>query len=84
VIDSHPQANDPPISDADKMVAQERESQQSDASRTVTRDDVRRLADALRAAKRAHAAYIAELRQADVDPAEHWSTWYAEYLLGVR
>ena len=39
---------------------------------------------ALRAAKRAHHAYLTELRQGDVEPAEDWSTWYAEYLLGLR
>jgi hypothetical protein len=48
------------------------------------RNDVAQLAGALRAAKRAHRAYLAELRQADVDPAEDWSSWYAEYLLGQR
>ena len=50
----------------------------------VSDAEVRWLSEALRAAKRAHAAYIAELRQADVEQAENWSTWYAEYLLGVR
>ena len=40
------------------------------------------LAGALRAAKRAHGAYVAELRQADVEPAEDWSMWDAEYLFG--
>jgi hypothetical protein len=49
------------------------------------RDDaVGQLAGALRTAKRAHCAYLAELRQGDVEPAEDWSTWYAEYLLGLR
>jgi hypothetical protein len=49
------------------------------------RDDaVVQLADALRNAERAHRAYRAELRLGDVEPAEHWSTWYAEYLLGMR
>ena len=49
------------------------------------RDDaVGRLAGALRAAKRAHHAYLAELHQGDVEPPEDWSTWYAEYLLGLR
>jgi hypothetical protein len=42
------------------------------------------LADALRNAERAHRAYRAELRLGDVEPAEDWSTWYAEYLLGMR
>ena len=48
------------------------------------RDDTAQLAGALRAAKRAHGAYVAELRQADVEPAEDWSMWYAEYLFGQR
>jgi hypothetical protein len=49
------------------------------------RDDaVAQLAGALRTANRAHRAYLADLRFADVEPAEDWSTWYAEYLLGVR
>jgi hypothetical protein len=49
------------------------------------RDDaVGQLAGALRAAKRAHRAYLTELHQGDVEPAEDWSTWYAEYLLGLR
>ena len=49
------------------------------------RDDaVGQLARALRTAKRAHLAYLAELHQGDVEPAEDWSTWYAEYLLGLR
>lgn len=47
-------------------------------------DAVGQLAGALRAAKRAHRAYVTELRQGDVEPAEDWSTWYAEYLLGLR
>jgi hypothetical protein len=48
------------------------------------RDDVTELGDALRAAERGYRAYLAELRQADVEPAEDWSTWYSEYLLGLR
>jgi hypothetical protein len=49
------------------------------------RDDaVAQLAGALRTAERAHRAYLAELRFADVEPAEDWSTWYAECLLGLR
>lgn len=47
-------------------------------------DDVAQLARALRAARRAHCAYLTELLRADVEPIEDWSTWYAEYLLGVR
>jgi hypothetical protein len=47
-------------------------------------EDVEQLRDALRAARRAHRAYLAELRQGGVEPLEDWSTWYAEYLLGLR
>ena len=47
-------------------------------------DAVGQVAGALRAAEHAHRAYVAELRQGDVEPAEDWSTWYAEYLLGLR
>ena len=68
-------------SDADKMVARKRRP--ADSSPAVTSEDVFRLAQALREAKRAHAASLAELRQADVDPVEDWAVWYAEYLLGV-
>jgi hypothetical protein len=53
-------------------------------SPAVTGEDVARLAQALRGAKRAHAVALAELRQADVEPVEDWAIWYAEYLLGVR
>jgi hypothetical protein len=45
---------------------------------------VLQLASALRAADRAHRAYLAELRLGDVEPAEDWPAWYAEYLLGQR
>jgi hypothetical protein len=45
---------------------------------------VEQLRDTLRAAERAYRAYLAELRQGDVEPVEDWSTWYAEYLLGLR
>jgi hypothetical protein len=47
-------------------------------------DSVVQLAGALRAAERAHRAYLTELRQGDVEPAEDWSTWYAEFLIGLR
>jgi hypothetical protein len=47
-------------------------------------DEVVQLGEALRAAERAYRSYRSELRQGDVEPAEDWSTWYAEYLLGVR
>ena len=69
-------------SDADRMLAQQRRL--ADASHVVTSEDVLRLAQALREAKRAHAVSLAELRQVDVDPVEDWAVWYAEYLLGVR
>jgi hypothetical protein len=69
-------------SDADEMVA--REHRRAASSQVVTSEDVLRLAQALREAKRAHAVSLAELRQADVDPVEDWALWYAEYLLGVR
>lgn len=45
---------------------------------------VGQLAEALRIAQRAHRSYLKELRLGDVEPAEDWSTWYAEYLLGLR
>ena len=48
------------------------------------RDDVAQLREALRAAERGYRAYLTELRQGDVEPVEDWSTWYAEYLLGLR
>jgi hypothetical protein len=56
----------------------------ADSRHAVTSEDVFRLAQALRQAKRAHATSLAELRQADVDPVEDWAVWYAEYLLGMR
>ena len=56
----------------------------ADSSHAVTSEDVVHLAQALRKAERAHAASLAELRQADADPVEDWAVWYAEYLLGVR
>jgi hypothetical protein len=56
----------------------------SDARRRETNAEVAQLTEALRAARQAHARYVAELRQGDVEPAEDWATWYAEYLLGER
>ena len=60
----------------------------TDASRpreSTERDEaIMQLAEALRAAERAHRAYEAELRLGDVEPAHDWATWYAEYLLGQR
>ena len=61
------------------------ENEKATAGDSQERDDaVRQLARALRTAERAHRAYLTELRQGDVEPAEDWSTWYAEYLLGLR
>ena len=61
------------------------ENEKATAGDGQERDDaVGQLADALRNAKRAHHAYLTELRQGDVEPPEDWSTWYAEYLLGLR
>jgi hypothetical protein len=74
----------PRVNDADKTMAREGELQGSPTSRNDIAEDVGQLADALRAAKRAHIEHLAELWQADVEPAEDWATWYAEYLLGVR
>jgi hypothetical protein len=56
----------------------------AEADGTEQEDAVSQLAVALRAAQRAHGAYVAELRLGDAEPAEDWSTWYAEYLLGLR
>ena len=47
-------------------------------------DDVTELREALRAADRGYRAYLTELRQGDVETAADWSTWYAEYLLGLH
>jgi hypothetical protein len=79
--DPDPEPQHSPVTDADKTVARER---REELSRSITGEDVSRLAEALRAAKRAHSASLAELRQADVGPVEDWAVWYAEYLLGVR
>jgi hypothetical protein len=59
-------------------------AEQTTPRRRQEPDDIAQLAGALRAAKQARRRYVAELRQADVEPAEDWSTWYAEYLLGQR
>ena len=57
----------------------------SERARTVADgDDVTELREALRAADRGYRAYLRELRLGDVEPAEDWSTWFAEYLLGLR
>jgi hypothetical protein len=76
--DIHPAPERPPVSDADKMAARTRERRLP----AVTAEDVFLLAELLRRAKHAHAADLAELRQAGVDPIEDWAEWYAEYLLG--
>jgi hypothetical protein len=60
------------------------EARPAAADGTERDDAVTELAGALRTAERAHRAYLAELRLGDVEPAEDWSTWYAEYLLGQR
>lgn len=74
MADAHPEPADVSPSEATKAAADGAE-----------RDDaVMQLAGALRTAERAHSAYLAELRLGDVEPAEHWSTWFAEYLLGLR
>lgn len=57
----------------------------TERARTVAdSDDVTKLREALRAAGRGYRAYLRELRLGDVEPAEDWSTWFAEYLLGLR
>jgi len=56
----------------------------SEASTRPDQDDVVALREALRAAERGYRGYLAELRQGDVEPVDDWSTWYAEYLLGMR
>ena len=61
------------------------EAERGTAGDGQERDDaVSQVAAALRAAERAHHRYVNELRQGDVESAEDWSTWYAEYLLGLR
>ena len=60
-------------------------SEKAPAGDDQGRDDaVDQLAGVLRVAMRAHGAFLTELRQGDVEPVEDWSTWYAEYLLGLR
>jgi len=71
----HPEPREIPATEDEKAAAGD--GQERD-------DAVAQLAGALRIAKRAHRAYLNELRLGDVEPAEDWSTWYAEYLLGVR
>jgi hypothetical protein len=56
----------------------------SDGRSRETEVEVAQLAEALRAAHQGHARYLTELRQGDVEPAEDWATWYAEYLLGEQ
>lgn len=70
---------------AQRRPSSQRGSNQATAGDPYERDDaVGQLASALRTAERAHHAYRTELRQGDVEPVEDWSTWYAEYLLGLR
>ena len=69
---------------SERSTVPETRAEQAAARPRQERDDIQQLAGALRAAKRAHRAFVAELRQGDVEPAEDWSTWYAEYLLGQR
>ena len=78
------QPAEPMHSTAPKQAAREGERRGSDLGGASSGEDVAQLADALRAAKRAYVQHVAELRQADVEPAEDSATWYAEYLLGVR
>ena len=59
-------------------------AQSKAADSDADEDDVVQLREALRAADRAYRAYLTELRQGDVEPVQDWSTWYAEYLLGLR
>jgi hypothetical protein len=75
----------PRITDADAHTSGRRaRERREELSESTTVEDVSHLADALRAAKQAHSASLAELCQADADPVEDWAVWYAEYLLGVR
>jgi hypothetical protein len=70
---------------AQRTSSSQQGSNQATAAEPHERDDaVGQLARALRTAERAHRAYLTELRQGDVEPVEDWSTWYAEYLLGLR
>jgi predicted subunit of tRNA(5-methylaminomethyl-2-thiouridylate) methyltransferase len=72
----HPEPAQVSASEATKAAA---------AADGTERDDaVMQLARALRTAERAHRAYLDELRLGDVEPADDWSTWYAEYLFGLR
>jgi hypothetical protein len=78
------QPAEPMHSTAPRQAAREGERRASDLGGAISGEDVAQLAEALRAAKRAYAQHVAELRQADVEPAEDSATWYAEYFLGVR
>jgi hypothetical protein len=80
----HPEPSNPPAGGGDEIIARVGERPASGLGSAVGGEDVAQLAEALRAAKRSHIQYLAELRQADVEPSEDWATWYAEYLLGVR
>ena len=67
-----------------REIEADRDERRRELTRTIVADDAATLADALRAAKRAYAVAMADLRQADLEPVGDWATWYAEYLLGVR
>src|SRR3954467_4692406 len=70
---------------AERRPSSQRDPNHPRAGDGPERDDaIGHLAGALRTAERAHRAYLTELRQGDVEPTENWSTWYAEYLLGLR
>ena len=56
----------------------------STAVSDADQQDVMQLREALQVADHAYRRYLAELGQGDVEPAEDWSTWFAEYLLGFR
>jgi hypothetical protein len=73
-----------PMAHVDPELAQASASEPNRKAAAEPDDAVGQLARALRTAERAHRGYLAELRQGDVEPADDWSTWYAEYLLGLR
>jgi hypothetical protein len=85
---SRPGANHPlPLWPMAHLHAEPVEGSETAAEETETvggDDAVVQLARELRTAAHAHRAYLAELGQGDVEPVEDWSTWYAEYLLGLR
>lgn len=54
----HPEPSDAPAGDADKMMARKGGGRASDLSRAIGDEDVAQLAEALRAAKRAHVQHL--------------------------